>query len=142
VIILDTNVVSEPLKPKPDAAVLSWLDRQAPEALYLTTISVAELLDGIERLPSGRRRTALGQAITGGVLALFNDRLLSFDRPAAEAFALLNSRARNDGLTIGFGDCQIAAIAAARGFMVATRDVAPFRAAGIQTIDPWQTSSG
>ena len=137
-IILDTNVVSEPLKPKPDAAVLSWLDRQAPEALYLTTISVAELLDGIGRLPNGRRRTALGQAITSGVLALFNDRLLSFDRPAAEAFALLNSRARKAAITIGFADGQIAAIAAARGFMVATRDVAPCRAAGIQTIDPWQ----
>jgi predicted nucleic acid-binding protein len=76
------------------------------------------------------------------VLALFNDRLVPFDRPAAEAFALLNSRARKAGITIAFADGQIAAIAAARGFMVATRDVAPFRAAGIQTIDPWQTSSG
>jgi toxin FitB len=142
VIILDTNVVSEPLKPKPDTAVLSWLDRQAPEALYLTTISVAELLDSIERLPSGRRRTAQGQAITGGVLALFHDRLLSFDRPAAEAFALLNSRARKAGVTISFADGQIAGIAAARGFMVATRDIAPFRAAGIQTIDPWNAPNG
>lgn len=139
-IVLGTNVVSEPLKPKPDASVLAWLDRQAPETLYLTTISVAELLDGVERLPSGRRRTTLSQAIMGGVLALFNDRLLSFDRPAAEAFALLNGRARKAGLAISFADGQIAAIAAARGFLVATRDIARFRAAGIETIDPWQTS--
>lgn len=137
-IILDTNVVSEPLKPKPDAAVLSWLDRQVPDALYLTTISVAELLEGVERLPAGRRRNALRQAITGGVLAIFDDRLLSFDRAAAEAFAALNGRARKAGLAISFADGQIAAIAAARGFIVATRDVAPFRAAGIETIDPWQ----
>ena len=137
-IILDTNVVSEPLKPRPDTTVLAWLDRQAPEALYLTAVSVAELLDGVERLPNGRRRTTLSQAITGGMLALFNDRLLSFDRPAAEAFALLNSRARKAGVTISFADGQIAAIAASRGYLVATRDVTPFQAAGIRTIDPWR----
>ena len=76
----------------------------------------------------------------GGVLALFNDRLLNFDRPAAEAFALLNGRARKAGLALSFADGQIAAMAAARGFLLATRDIAPLRAAGIETIDPWQTS--
>ena len=84
-IILDTNLVSEPLKPKPDAAVLAWLDRQAPETLYLTTITVAELQAGIETLPAGKRRRAL-QETTTELIAQFEGRVLSFDQDSAHAF--------------------------------------------------------
>ena len=84
-IILDTNVVSEPLKPKPATVVLEWLDRQAPETLYITTISLAELQAGVEALPMGRRRTALQQATTE-LVAGFEGRVLSFDQDSARVW--------------------------------------------------------
>lgn len=136
-IILDTNVVSEPLRPAPDGAVIAWLDEQTPETLYLTAINLAELLEGVERLPGGKRKSRLAQALDEQMLPLFEGRILSFDQAAAEAFARVNARARKAGLTMGFADAQIAAIAAAHGFAVATRDVAPFEAAGIKTLNPW-----
>ena len=85
-IILDTNVVSEPLKPAPSQAELDWLDKQAPETLYLTAASLAELLAGIEALPKGRRRLELEQAMGRQILPLFEGRILSFDLKAAEVF--------------------------------------------------------
>lgn len=136
-IILDTNVVSEPLRPVPDDAVVAWLDEQVPETLYLTAITLAELLEGVERLPNGKRKARLAQALNEQMLPLFEGRILSFDQDAAEAFARVNGRARKAGHTIGFADAQIAAIANAHGLAVATRDVQPFEAAGIKTLNPW-----
>ena len=136
-IILDTNVVSEPLKPAPEPAVLDWLDRQAPETLHLTTINLAELLAGIELLPAGRRRDALAQALTGQVLPLFEDRVLGFDTAAAEAFARVNAGALAAGNSIGFADAAIAAIALAHGFALATRNVRDFKGTGVVLVDPW-----
>ena len=91
-IILDTNVVSEPLKPKPDAAVLNWLDAQDPQTLYITTINLAELLAGIELMPAGRRRTALKSALDSQIMPLFDGRVLQFDAKAAAAFAQINAK--------------------------------------------------
>ncbi|MBC7609062.1 MAG: type II toxin-antitoxin system VapC family toxin [Polaromonas sp.] len=136
-IILDTNVVSEPLKPSPEPAVLAWLDRQAPETLYLTTINLAELLAGIEVLPQGRRRTELQQALTTKVMPLFEGRILSFDKKAAEAFARINASAQALGNPISFADGAIAAIASAQGFILATRNVSDFKSTGVEMIDPW-----
>ena len=136
-IILDTNVVSEPLRPAPDPAVLAWLDRQAPESLYLTTINLAELLAGIELLPAGKRRTDLKLALRGRMLPLFDQRLLSFDSSAAEAFAQLNALAQAAGSPVSFADGAIAAIAAARGFMIATRNVRDFSGTGVKIVNPW-----
>ena len=136
-IILDTNVVSEPLKPAPAQAVLDWLDRQAPETLYLTAVSLAELLAGIEALPQGRRRLELEQALTRQILPLFEGRILSFDAKAAEAFGKINAGAKAVGNTMGFADGAIAAIAAAQGFALATRNVRDFRGAGVELLDPW-----
>jgi predicted nucleic acid-binding protein len=137
VILLDTNVVSEPMRLEPDRNVLGWLDAQAAESLYLSTVSLAELLLGIENLPAGKRRKALAQALDEQIVALFGERILAFDIRAAEAYARVVIRARRHGHPIAVADAQIAAIAASREFVVATRDVAPFQAAGVPTINPW-----
>ena len=139
-IILDTNVVSEPLKPRPAQAVVDWLDRQAPQTLYITTINLAELLAGIEALPPGRRRTELHQAFVQQVMPLFNGRILTFDAPAAESFAKINTQAQAADNPISFADAAIAAIASANGFMVATRHVKDFKGTGVAIVDPWGLS--
>ena len=136
-ILLDTNVVSEPMRPNPDPNVLEWLDAQIAETLYLSSISLAELLLGIESLPPGKRRKGLAAALDEQLHALFADRLLAFDRSAAEAYPRIVIRARRHGYAIAVPDAQIAGIAASRQFSVATRDVAPFEAAGVATINPW-----
>ena len=136
-IILDTNVVSEPLRPEADPAVLAWLDAQEPQTLYLTTVNLAELLAGVELLPPGRRRDALAAALSTQVVALFGGRILAFDKRAAEAFARTHARSRAQGKPMGFADCAIAAIAAAHGFSVATRNARDFKESGVKVIDPW-----
>jgi predicted nucleic acid-binding protein len=136
-IVLDTNVISEPLKPRADPAVIRWLDAQAPETLYLTATALSEILIGIALLPSGRRKRGMEQAMQSLLTKLFAGRFLSFDREAAAAFALLGSRAAAKGYAISVADCQIAAIAAVHGFAVATRDSAPFLAAGVPVVNPW-----
>lgn len=138
-IVLDTNVISEPLKPRADPAVIRWLDAQAPETLYLTAINFAEILIGIALLPVGKRRRGMELAMQSLQTKLFAGRFLSFDREAAIAFALLGSRAAAKGYSISVADGQIAAIAAVHGFAVATRDTAPFLAAGVPVINPWES---
>lgn len=135
-IVLDTNVISEPLKPAPDRRVLQWLDTQAVETLYLSAISYAELLVGIEMLPAGRRKNALAGSVAALLDRVFGDRILAFDRVAASEYAVIYARTRKSG-PISISDAQIAAIASAHGFAVATRDIRPFRAAGLSVINPW-----
>jgi len=137
VIILDTNVASEPLRPEPNTAVLEWLDAQEPQTLFLTTVNLAELLAGVEVLPNGRRRDALAQALTTQVVALFGGRILPFDVKAATAFAKIHAIAQAQGNTMGFADCAIAAIAGAHGFAIATRNLRDFKGTGVEAIDPW-----
>ena len=136
-IVLDTNVISEPLKPAPEAAVLDWLNAQEPQTLYTTTVNLAELFAGVEALPAGRRKNALANALSSQVLALFGGRILSFDTKAAEAFATTNAGAQAQGNTMAFADCAIAAIARVNGFALATRNVRDFKGAGVSLIDPW-----
>ena len=136
-IVVDTNVVSEPLKPQADPAVLAWLDRQAEHVLYLTAISLAELLVGVEKLPEGRRKTALAQSMRPLLARWFNPHILPFDEAAATAYAKQVSRARAAGQAISIADGQIAAIAKQHRFAVATRDRRPFRVAGIEVVNPW-----
>jgi predicted nucleic acid-binding protein len=139
VIILDTNVISEPLKPRADVAVIRWLDAQEPGTLYLTSVTLAEVLIGIALLPAGKRKRGMELAAQSLQLKLFANRFLSFETEAAIAFALLGSRAAAKGYPISTADCQIAAIAAVHGFSVATRDTAPFLAAGVRVINPWES---
>ena len=136
-IILDTNVVSEPLKPAPDPQVLDWLNAQAPDTLYLTCVNLAELLAGVALLPAGRRRTALQQALDAQILPLFEGRVLPFDRPAAEAFARIHASVQATGHTPAFADTAIAAIASAHGYAVATRNVRDFAGTGVAVLNPW-----
>lgn len=136
-IILDTNVVSEPLRPAPDTNVLAWLDQQDIATMYLTTITLAELRHGIAALPDGKRRRQLQAAMDERIEPLFSGRILAFDEAAARAYASVRLHARDAGKAISAADSYIAAIAAERGFTVATRDGTPFRAAGIRVVDPW-----
>ena len=137
-IVLDTNVISEPLKTQADPAVQRWLDRQEAETLYPTTVNLAEVLIGIELLPEGKRKKGMATAMRELLQALFGTRLLSFDEEAAVAYSVLISRAMAKGYTISVADGQIAAIAAVHGFTVATRDTAPFLAAGVPVLNPWE----
>jgi predicted nucleic acid-binding protein len=136
-ILLDTNVVSEPLKATSNSNVLAWIDAQAIETLYLSTISLAELRFGIAALPEGKRRDLLHVSLEQRVLPLFADRILAFDALASQAYATLRARARAAGQAIAPADGYIAAIAAAHGFAVATRDTSAFEAAGLSVINPW-----
>jgi toxin FitB len=135
-ILLDTNVVSEAMKPEPVAAVRAWLDAQAAETLYLCSVTIAEMMFGIGALPNGRRKEKLTAALDG-VLELFADRILPFDARAARRYAELAVRARAAGRGFPTPDGYIAAIAAAHDFSVASRDTSAFIAAGITVIGPW-----
>jgi predicted nucleic acid-binding protein len=136
-ILFDTNVVSEMLREVPNAAVLAWLDRQNADSLCLSAISVAEILFGIDLLPEGKRKRALAINASEQILTLFQDRILPFDKAAAYKYADIVDNARRCGLAIAQADGQIAAVAAAYGFAVATRDTSPFLAASLTVINPW-----
>lgn len=136
-IILDTNVVSEPLRKMPSERVLAWLDAQPAEALYLTTITAAEILSGMAIMPGGRRKDMLREALEHLLSTVFRGRILPFDMQAAREFAVISQKAREKGAGVGLADAQIAAIAVATGFSVATRDVTPFTASGLHVINPW-----
>ena len=135
-IVLDTNVVSEAMKPEPHPAVLAWLNNQVAETLYLSSVTLAELLFGIGALPAGKRKDMLAQAVDG-LMGLFRNRVLPFDTDAARRYAELAVAARAAGRGFPTPDGYIAAIAVSRGFIVASRDTAPYEAAGIIVINPW-----
>ena len=137
-ILLDTNVVSEPLRPAPDARVIQWIDAQQLETLFLSAITVAELRAGVALLPPSKRRTGLQTNLETRVLPLFAGRVLPFDFGCTQAYAELMAKARAAGLAIASADGYIAAIAAANGLVVATRDIGPFKAAGSTVINLWQ----
>lgn len=139
-ILLDTNVISEPWKPTPDIRVLAWIDAQAIETLYISAITIAELRLGIAAMPVGRKRTTLDERLEREVLPLFISRILPFDLDTSRAYADLMSRARTAGRAIGKADGYIAATAMAHGFAVATRDASPFEAAGVKVMYPWKES--
>lgn len=134
-IVLDTNVVSEAMKPEPHPAVRAWLNNQAAETLYLSSVTLAELLFGIGALPVGRRKEMLAQTLDG-LMGLFRDRVLPFDIDSARHYADLAVSAKVAGRGFPTPDGYIAAIAASRGYVVASRDTAPFEAAGVTVINP------
>jgi predicted nucleic acid-binding protein len=137
-ILLDTNVLSEAIRPDPNPAVRTWLDAQAAETLFLSSVTVAELLFGVGTLPAGKRRDNLA-AVIDAMLDLFGSRILPFDAPAARHYADIAVKARDAGRGFPTPDGYIAAIAAAHGFVVASRDTSAFDAAGLHVIDPWNT---
>ena len=139
-ILLDTNVVSEAMKPELHRGVRDWLDAQAAETLFLSSITIAELMFGIGALPKGKRKNNLAAALDG-VLELFEARILPFDTRAARRYADLAVKARAAGKGFPTPDGYIAAIATAHEFAVASRDTSAFKAAGLNVIDPWSTEA-
>ncbi len=141
-IVIDTNVVSELMRPAPDPRVIGWFGRQDGARLHLSAVSEAELRRGVAIMPGGRRRDDLQAAIDAMVAEDFADRVLPFDGAAAVAFAAIFAERRAAGRPIGFPDCQIAATARACGAAVATRNGDDFAGCGIEVIDPWAEEAG
>ena len=139
-ILLDTNVISEPQRLQANARVLEWIDAQALETLYLSVVTVAELRAGIALIPAGKRRDSLQENLEKRLLPMFANRVLSFDMACTKAYAELLAKSRAAGLVVETADAFIAAVALANGFAVATRDTRPFEAAGVNVINPWQAS--
>jgi len=137
-IVLATNVVSEPLKPRPDPTVLHWLDRQGPATLYLTAISQAELLADVMALPPGKRRTELERVLGNELVSLFADRILAFGERSAQAYAQVVTSANTAGNPIAFADAAIAAIAIEHDFMLATRNETDFKGTPVKLLNPWR----
>jgi predicted nucleic acid-binding protein len=137
-ILVDTNVVSEAMRPQPDRAVIAWLNAQGWESLYLCTPVLAELRYGIERLPRGRRKTFLQAAIDRIEHELYHGRILSFDQVAATNYGRLTARREQQGRRMEQMDALIAAIASSHGAAVATRDASHFVDLGFDVINPFE----
>jgi predicted nucleic acid-binding protein len=137
VILLDTNVLSEVLKPAPAGSVLRWLGAQTPAAVFTTTITVAEVLYGVEVLPPGKRHAQLLEAVERMFAEQFDGRILPFDESAARLFPGIVVRRAAAGRPISQFDAMIAAIARSHRAAVATRNTGDFEHCGIPVVDPW-----
>lgn len=136
--VLDTSVISERLRPRPDELVALWIDSQRAGTLHLPTIVIGEVAAGIEWLAAGRRRDRLQEWLYNDLIRGFQGKILVFDEEAALAFGRLTAQARRAGCPAKVADAQIAAIAAAHGLTVATRDITDFAGFGIPLANPWQ----
>ena len=135
-ILLDTNVVSEAMKPLPNSQVLDWLNMQAAETLFVSSITFAELLFGVAAMPQGQRKLRLEETVDG-LADMYKGRILGFDLDTAKTYAQLAALAKSKGHGFPTADGYIAAIAASKRMIVATRDTAPFAAVGLEVINPW-----
>jgi toxin FitB len=140
VILLDTNVLSELMRPRPSRVVVTWVGAQPPSSLYVTSITQAEILYGVLLLPAGRRRAAIEAAAVAMFESEFAGRLLPFGSEAAVSYARIAADRRRAGRPVSHFDAQIAAIAAVTGATVATRNTGDFEGCGVELIDPWSTS--
>jgi predicted nucleic acid-binding protein len=140
-IVVDTNVVSELMRPSPSDRVRDWIRSQRGRDLYTSAVTVAEVLYGIERLPQGRRRAEL-QSVATDLFDGFADQVLAFDTAAAVQYSLIVSDRERSGLPIDGFDAQIAAICRSSGATLATRNVVDFRETGINVINPWDGQAG
>lgn len=142
-IILDTNVISELQKPAPSENVIAWLDAQDPSNLYLTSVTVGELMFGVFSMPRGAKFESLSNAVSALVEEDFKGRIIPYDATAAYYFGMRVGSARRNGKTIGLADGQIASIAIANDLApVATRDSKPFEMLNVDVIDPWSNLNG
>ncbi|WP_374765227.1 type II toxin-antitoxin system VapC family toxin [Yunchengibacter salinarum] len=139
-IILDTNIVSELLRPVPDSKVEAWLAAQDSGQVYLTAVSAAELRYGVAILADGKRRNTLIGAVDAMLREDFRDRILPFNSAASEAYAIIAADRRGAGRPISQFDCQIAAIGRTHGATVATRNTKDFEGCGIEIVDPWKSA--
>ncbi|WP_280191881.1 type II toxin-antitoxin system VapC family toxin [Delftia sp. PS-11] len=136
-ILLDACVISEPLRQSPEIRVIEWIDAQPLETMYLCAITVAELRSGVALLAPGKRQQGLLESLEKRVLPLFAGRVLPFDLSCTQAYASLMAKTRAAGVELGMAQGYVAAVAAANGLTVATRNAAPFQAAGVATLNPW-----
>ena len=134
---LDTNVVSELMRPAPNSRVKAWIAERDAEEMYLTVVSEAELLYGVAIMPAGKRRVVLAAAVDRWLEHGFAERILPFDSLAARAYAGIAADRRRAGQPIGEADCQIAAICLCRGAILVTRNVRDFEGTGVKVINPW-----
>lgn len=139
-ILLDTNVVYEVIKPAPDPAVARWFAKQSEGNVFVCAVTEGELRLGVAILPQGRRRDALVSLIEGIVGQDFAGRNLPFDSRAAIAYATLSALRRRAGRPISTADAQIAAIALSQGAALATRNLRDFEGCGVELIDPWSAA--
>lgn len=137
-IVLDTNVLSELMRPVPAPVVMRWIAGHAATSLFTTTVTQAEILYGLELLAEGRRRNRLGTVIEAIFREDLRDRILPFDSPAARAYAPIVVARRRSGRPISQMDAQIAAIARSREATVATRNVVDFEGCGVEVVDPFE----
>jgi toxin FitB len=136
-IVLDTNVLSETLKPSPSGVVMQWFAVQDPGAIYITTITQAEVLYGVEILPAGKRRTSLYRAIGNLFAAEFRGRILPFDEDAARVYPKIVASRQALGRPISQFDAVIASICKSCDATIATRNLADFEHCGVPVINPW-----
>ena len=136
-ILLNTNVVSDLMRPVPNPAVLAWVDAQSDRGLWLCSVVVSELLYGLARLPMGSRRAQLTQAFEAMLAEDFAGRVLAFDLPAAVVYADLVSAREQQGQPLAMADAQIAATCLAHGARLATRNVRDFEGLGLSWLNPW-----
>ena len=137
-IVIDTNVVSELMRPSPAQTVLDWARSHDPRELCTTAVTVAEIRYGIERLREGRRKEVLKAAVAE-IFEMFAEQILPFDNAAAEQYALVVSQRDALGLPIDGFDAQIAAICRAREAALATRNLGDFDKTGVEVINPWHS---
>ena len=137
-ILLDTNVLSELMRPAPEPAVARWVGAQPSATLFLCAVTEAELRFGLALLRDGKRRDRLAQAVEGMLTEDFVGRILPFDSPAASAYARIAADRRAAGRPISQFDAQIASIARSRNAVLATRNLGDFEGCGVNVIDPWQ----
>lgn len=136
-IILDTNVVSELMRTKPDSNVISWLGKQKTSGLYITAITVAEIGRGLGRLPKGKRKSSLEAAFNKFTKEAFGERILSFDLQAAQLYGTLAAQREKAGMHVDAVDLLIAAIALNHQAQIASRNTGDFSGCGISLINPW-----
>ncbi len=135
--VIDTNVVSELMRPEPASTVSAWVAKRDAQEMYLTAVTESELRYGVAILPAGRRRNALEAAMIRWLDLGFIERILPFDSAAARGYAEIAAGRRHAGRPIGEADCQIAAICRSRGAVLITRNVRDFDGTGIDVVDPW-----
>lgn len=136
--LLDTNAVSEWMKPRPDPGLVRWLDVADEDRLYLSVVTVGEIQQGVERLPESAKRERLAEWLSNELLDRFSGRLLPVDIAVARAWGRIRARAESAGRGVGAVDALIAATAESNGLEVVTRNVADFESTGVTVVDPWE----
>jgi len=137
-IVIDTNVLSEPMRPRPDRRLLAWLDANAG-ALWTSAVTVQEIVFGIQRLKDGTRRELVRRNFESAFSALIGSRVLALDEAAARLAGAIAAQRANDGRPIASADAQIAAIAQSNAASLATRNVSDFADIGLALINPWES---